>query len=302
MRRLLGLILLLLQNVSGFEYPLTPVRVTSDVYCFVGAAEVMNTFNNGNIVNSCYIDAGEGYIVIDTGPSHAYAESAFRTMQRIKPLPAALVINTHVHDDHWLGNNFFTQMGVKVLGSDDFSVNAETAEPTRMQTSISPEAYKGTVPTLPTEMIAAGTKRTVGNKELVINIASQKAHTGKDLYIYLPQSGVLFAADLVFNDRLPSVRGGDINGWLKALEEISALRPNHLIGGHGIRTDADSATMTRRYLTQLREEVRAAIDAGIGIEEAVNKITMDSFRGEGMYEIIHRANVEATYRILEWEE
>ena len=301
MRRLLVIVSLLGSALSGFEYPLTHKQVTPDVHCFIGAPEVMNTTNNGNIVNSCYIDAGESYVVIDTGPSYAYAESVYNEMQRIKPMPVELVINTHVHDDHWLGNHFFTQKGVRVLGSDDFAHSVDLSEPVRMQTYISPEAYRGTVPTLPTEMVREDTLRTVGNQELVIKMAKHKAHTAKDLYVYLPKSGVLFAGDLVFNDRLPSVKGGDINGWIETLDELDSLGARHVIGGHGARTDADTARMTRTYLTQLRDEVRAAIGEGLGIEETIRKVTMDPFRSEGMYEAMHRGNVEATYRILEWE-
>lgn len=301
MRRIPGILSLLVSALSGFEYPLEHKQVTPDVHCFIGFAEAMNTTNNGNIVNSCYIDAGESYVVIDTGPSYAYAESVYNAMQKIKPQPVALVINTHIHDDHWLGNSFFTQKGVVVLGSDDFARSVNLREPPRMQALISPEAYRGTVPTLPAEMISEETVRTVGNQELVIKMVKRKAHTDKDLYVYLPRSGVLFAADLVFNDRLPSVRGGNVNGWIQALDAMDALKAKHVIGGHGGHSDADAARMTRAYLTQLRDEVRAAIDDGLSIDEAMDKVTMDAFRRVGMYGAMHRGNVEATYRVLEWE-
>lgn len=301
MYRLLGILLLLVSGLSGFEYPLSHTEVAPGVHCFIGKPEVMNTTNNGNIVNSCYVDAGESYVVIDTGPSYAYAESAYNAMQRIKAQPVSLVINTHIHDDHWLGNNFFTQKGVVVLGSDDFERSVSLREPLRMQTHISPEAYRGTVPTLPTEMISQETVRTVGNQKFVIKMAQRKAHTAKDLYVYLPTSGVVFAADLVFNDRLPSLRGGNINGWLEALEAIDALHPRHIVGGHGKRTDTEATRMSQAYLTQLRDEVRAAIDAGLEIGEATEAVRMDAYRKYKLYDEIHRGNVESAYRVLEWE-
>lgn len=301
MKALSGTLLLAVTSLSAYDYALKPVQVTSDVHCFFGKPEIMDKTNNGNIVNSCYIDAGEGYVVVDTGPSYAYAESAYNAMKKIKPLPVKLVINTHIHDDHWLGNNFFTDQGVRVLGSDDFKVNADMSVPTRMQTYISAEAYAKTKPTMPTEMISADTTLKVGNQTVELKIAKRKAHTAKDLVVFLPKSKVLIAADLVFNDRLPSVRGGDINGWLAALEDLDKLGAVHVVGGHGERTDKDAARMTREYFTQMRTEIRSAIEAGLGIEETIEKVTMDGYKKYKLYEGTHRHNVEASYRVLEWE-
>jgi hypothetical protein len=57
MKALLGTLLLAVTSLSAFDYALKPVRITSDVHCFFGKPEIMDKANNGNIVNSCYIDA-----------------------------------------------------------------------------------------------------------------------------------------------------------------------------------------------------------------------------------------------------
>jgi len=302
MKTLLGTLFFAITSLSAYDYALKPVRITSDVHCFFGKPEIMDKTNNGNIVNSCYIDAGEGYVVVDTGPSYAYARSAYNAMSKIKSLPVKLVINTHIHDDHWLGNNYFTEQGIRVLGTDDFKVSADMSEPTRMQTYISPDAYDKTVPTMPTEMIGSDTTLKIGNQTLELKIAKHKAHTAKDMFVYLPKSKVVIAADLVFNDRLPSVRGGDINGWLLALDELDKLGAVHVVGGHGNRTDKDAAAMTREYFMQMRTEIRAAIAEGLSIEDTIEKVSMENYKKYKLYEGTHRHNVEASYRILEWEQ
>lgn len=301
MKTLLGTLLLAVTSLSAFDYALKPVKVTSDVHCFFGKPEIMDKVNNGNIVNSCYIDAGEGYVVVDTGPSYAYAESAYKAMKKIKSLPVKLVINTHIHDDHWLGNNYFTEQGITVLATDDFKVSADMSVPTRMQTYISSEAYAKTVPTMPSEMISSDTNLTIGNQKLQLLIAKHKAHTAKDMVVFLPKSKVLIAADLVFNDRLPSVRGGDISGWLSALDDLDKLGAVHVVGGHGNRTDKDAARMTREYFTQMRTEIRSAIAEGLSIDDTIKKVSMESYKKYKLYEGTHRQNVEASYRVLEWE-
>ncbi|MDD5717019.1 MAG: MBL fold metallo-hydrolase [Sulfuricurvum sp.] len=301
MRRLLPLFALV-STMSAYDLHLQPKRLTPEVVCFFGEPNVMNTTNNGNMVNTCYIDTSKNYVVIDSGSSYAYAQSAYKAMQKIKPLPVGLVINTHVHDDHWLGNGFFTQMGVKVLGSDDFKHNADTHVPTRMQTHISPEAYAKTVPTLPNETITADQNLSIGNQTIELRLMKQKAHSAKDMIVYLPKLKTLFAGDLVFNDRVPSLSGGDINGWIAALEGLKSLNAATIVGGHGYRSDKEAMEMTYRYLTDMRSAIRNALDEGLGIEETMDKVVMPSYQSLKMYDTLHRSNVESAYRTLEWEQ
>ena len=115
--RTILLFLMTAVSLGAYDFNLTPKKVSSGVYCFFGEPEAMNMTNNGNMVNTCYLNTSKGYVVIDSGSSYAYAQSAYKAMQKIKPLSVALVINTHVHDDHWLGNGFFAQMGVKVFNN-----------------------------------------------------------------------------------------------------------------------------------------------------------------------------------------
>ncbi|MDD5051780.1 MAG: MBL fold metallo-hydrolase [Sulfuricurvum sp.] len=301
MRYLLPLFALSL-TLSAYEFDLKPKRLNPNVVCFFGEPNAMNTTNNGNMLNTCYLDTAKSYVVIDSGSSYAYAASAYKAMQTIKPLPVTLVINTHVHDDHWLGNGFFAQMGVKVLGSDDFEHNADMHVPTRMQTHISPEAYAGTVPTLPSEMISSDENLSVGSQLIELHMMKQKAHSAKDMVVFVPKAKTLFAGDLVFNDRVPSLATGDINGWIRALDELKSYGATTIVGGHGYRTDKKAMVMLYAYLTQMRSEIRKALDEGLSIDETINKVTMSEFKSLRMYDTMHRSNVEAAYRTLEWEQ
>ena len=289
-------------TLSAFEYGLSPVKVDEGIYCFFGKAEVMNDVNNGNMVNSCYVDTGRRWLVVDSGPTYAYAREAAAEMRAIKPQPVGLVVDTHVHDDHWLGNGYFEAESVDVLGPSLFKEAVNPAEPTRMQRRVSKAAYAGTEITLPTRYVDANETLTLDGEEIRLVRVARKAHTAEDFLVYLPKRRTLFAGDLVFNDRIPSLRDGDINGWIAALEAVRALPLTHVIGGHGNRTDAAATEMTYRYLVQLRDRVRDAIANGVGIAEATKSIRLDAFRDTALYDAMHAQNVEAAYRMLEWED
>ena len=56
--KMLWTVWLSITSALAFEYHLEPVNVDRGIYCFFGKPEVMNTVNNGNMVNSCYVDTG----------------------------------------------------------------------------------------------------------------------------------------------------------------------------------------------------------------------------------------------------
>jgi len=297
--KLLGTLLAAAATLSAFEYGLQPQNVAEGIYCFFGASEPMNATNNGNMVNSCFADMGDAWLVIDSGPTYRYAEEAAAAIRAIAPHPFTHVVNTHVHDDHWFGNGYYAATGATVLGSGAFG--QETPEtPTRMQSRISKEAFEGTVPTLPDPSLETATTLRFAKGEARLLPLKRKAHTGGDVYVYLPEKNAVFAGDLVFNDRIPSLRDGDINGWIAALETITSLKPAVIVGGHGRRSDAEAAAFTLGYLKALREGVKAVMDGGGGIDDAVAAVTLEAYRTVPMYDAMHAANVNAVYRMLEW--
>jgi len=297
----LGLWLACASLLLAFEYGLKPQKVGEGIYCYFGKPEAMDRHNNGNMVNSCFVDMGEEWLVIDSGPTYLYAKEASEQIFRIKPLPIKHVLNTHVHDDHWLGNGFYKQHGATILGSESFDdINVD--QTTRMQNRISEEAYDATIPVLPEGSINADQTIIIAGKSVVLKRVEEKAHTGGDVYVYLPSRKAVFAGDLVFNDRLPSLRDGDISGWISILEEIKTMDIEVLVGGHGFRTDKESLNLTLNYLKELKKGIRDILDRGGDISDAVRELTMQSYSKEGMYEELHKANINAAFQMLEWSD
>jgi glyoxylase-like metal-dependent hydrolase (beta-lactamase superfamily II) len=298
--RIFWAIVLAALQASAFEYGLTPVKVNENVYCYFGKPEVMDSHNNGNMVNSCFVDTGSSWLVVDSGPSYMYAKEALLHVNAIKTMPVSHVINTHIHDDHWLGNGYFASLGAKVVGSSMFK-NINLQETPRMAQRISAHAYKNTVPTIPTALIEHNQSMQINTMHIEILHVNHKAHTQSDLLVYIPAIKTLFSGDLIFNERTPSLRHGNLKGWITALETIKAMPLTTLVGGHGTATTAQAVNMTYDYLVGLRNEVKKALDEGIDIEDALQIITMSEYKNIALYDVMHRQNVEVAYRMMEWE-
>ncbi|MBN2816336.1 MAG: MBL fold metallo-hydrolase [Campylobacterales bacterium] len=284
----------------AFDYKLQPEEVVSGgTHCFFGHSEVMDEHNNGDISNSCFVNMGDTYLLIDSGSTYSYAAQAHAKMKEINDLPLSYLINTHIHDDHWLGNSYYKEQGTKIIGADNFR-QLPIEVTTRMQSRISKEAYKGTEQIHPSLYVEDEKILEINGKKVYIKHVNHKAHTDSDLYIYIPSQKIVFAGDLVFNDRIPSIRDGSLQGWIDTLDEIRSLDVEHIVGGHGNLVTKDALTMTYNYLVELQSEVSRLLDEGVEIADIVNIVEMPKYKNINLYDVMHRQNVEIAYRMLEW--
>lgn len=170
--------------IFAFDYNLKPVKITKDVWCFLGKLEIPSKENGGFMSNSCYIKADNSYVLIDTGASFQFAKQAYEAMSKIEKLPVKLVINTHSHDDHWLGNNFYKEtFKAKILGPSLINTQYSSDSKTRMFEVIKSDAIKGTKIIKIDEIVNEVKNIKIGDKEITIIPVGTKAHTSEDLFV-----------------------------------------------------------------------------------------------------------------------
>ena len=106
--------LLLLMLVAGAAYALqkaaplrgewNPEQIAPGVYVIHGPTELPSPSNQGFMNNPAFIVTDAGVVVIDPGSSVQVGEMVLARIGRITDKPVLAVFNTHVHGDHWLGN------------------------------------------------------------------------------------------------------------------------------------------------------------------------------------------------------
>ena len=289
-------------SLEAFEYKLVPKEVAKGVHCFFGTPEEITKENGGNMVNTCFVTTKDGFVVIDSGPTYLYASEAYTQMQKIVKLPVKYVIDTHDHDDHWLGNGFYKEQGALLIGSRTYEQNVQVGMPTRMEKIVSKETYSKTKVVKVDRVVESEYNLTLGATEFQIKQLVDQAHTKGDLVVSLPQRKVLFVGDLVFNDRITSLRDGSVIGSLKAMEMIEAFDADTIITGHGYTTDKSAVTEQKKYLLALKEGVQDAIDNDISIDEVTKKVKLEQFKDMNLYKELNSRNVFEAYRELEFYE
>ncbi len=275
MKRLLFVALLAFSvaaPAADFDYGLVARKVAKDVYAFVGRTEDFTMANGGNIVNSGFIVAPKGVVVIDTGSSLRYGQqmrSAIAAIAVGKPI--VLTINTHHHPDHFLGNQAFADAPFGALPETRQGIAADGNAFAENLFRLTGDWMKGTEVVAPTQSLIAGTIEIAGRKLRLIALGG---HTGADLAVYDETTGSLFAGDLVFNGRAPTTPHADVATWLAALEKLEAVTRETgfatLVPGHGeISHDAAPIRQTRAWLMWLQNSMRESARAGLDMNEVL---------------------------------
>lgn len=266
-----------LGQTRDFDYRLTPQQIADGVYTLIGKTEDFSLDNGGDIVNTGFIIGSEGVIVIDTGSSKRYGEQMRAAIARLTPLPVVLVINTHHHPDHFLGNQAFAVDTLAALADTRRAIEAEGAGFLDNMYRLNGDWMRDTEVVIPRRTLTAGPLETGGRK---LELIALGGHTVADLVVLDTATGTLFAADLVFNQRAPTTPHAEINRWLQSLDHLQALSFNRLVPGHGdVTTGTGAIEQTRHYLQWLEQTLRDGAEQGLDMTEMLALTVPEKFAG-----------------------
>jgi len=89
----------------GPEVPDYPADlVASGLYVIHGPVGYSSPENQGFMNNPAFLVTETGVVVVDPGSSVQTGEMVLRQIRKVTDKPLLAVLNTHVHGDHWLGN------------------------------------------------------------------------------------------------------------------------------------------------------------------------------------------------------
>jgi|GEM_PF-495231 len=292
MRYILSILFLTI-SLFGFDYHLKSYTMADGVECFFGLASKTNRVNGGNIVNSCYIETDEGYVVIDSGPTYSYAQQAYKIMREKKNIPVKYVINTSPSEAHILGNGFYKEQDAYLIGPKGYKTG-EANYIHEIEDTITEDAFVNTRLTSLDKYVDKSYSLNISGLEIkIIRIIKD---SDRFLTIHIPQKNIIFVGDMIFNNRLPSLRHGQsLIKWLGAIKKIEQISWKRIISAHGTQTKYSALKNTQSYLSILKERVEESIRNGEDINSALNTINLFSFMEDTLYEEWHTHNVSIAY-------
>jgi quinoprotein relay system zinc metallohydrolase 2 len=278
-------------------------EIAEGIYLHRGRHVGLDDPARGDSANIGFIEGERCVAVVDSGGSVATGAELARSLSGRVEKPVCYVINTHVHFDHVLGNGAFADADVQFIG------HRNLAEALPANRAFFTEFFAAELGTGPmAEKLAAPQVQVddrieidLGDRPVVIE-AHGAAHTNTDVTIHDLKTDTLWAGDLLFRERMP-ILDGSLKGWLEWMDAAMRRKYALVIPGHGPpdRAWPEGAAAQYRYLEALLEETRAAVAAGVFIEDAKGVVADDERARWQLSERAHPRNVSRAYRELEWE-
>ena len=298
-----------------------------------GVYACIHKFGGKAICNSGIVDNGESTIIFDTFLSPDAAEELIDVINKMDLSLVKYVINSHNHNDHIRGNQSFPP-DVKILSTKRTSELIEKEEPKSIVSekiygkiqyeyfdSLS-KVYKGDttlreyqvikmmkpyfeelskshekIKTRLPDTYIVKEKSIDGSKRKVILIDKGKGHTESDLVMYLPEDGILFAGDLVFNKFHPYLGDGYPRDWTNILKEMELMNVHAVIPGHGDPGGKEIIKATREYIESLEVIAKSMKDEGKSIED-IGKIQIPGKYKDWWLENYFHPNLEYIFKEL----
>ena len=278
-------------STFGFDYHLEPYSLTKNVDCFFGLNDKAKDSNGGRVINTCYIKSDKGYVVIDSGPTYAYAQQAFTAMQKKEKLPVKYVINTSSQELNILGNEFYKEHGATLIGPKSYEKLIKEQKPLSMLEKLSNTIFTNTR-LVPLDVYQdEDTTITIGKTKIEIKKLEKKE--SRNLVVYLPKEETIFAGNYISNKRVPSLKEHDsLNEWMENLKTIEDLSWKHIISSHGVKRNREALDCTKKYLSKIKETVLDSIE---NPSKEIDKNEFGHCQNIAFYTDFHSENIQKAY-------
>ena len=190
--------------------------------------------------NPGFLVTSDGVLVIDT-PQQPIDALRWREAMTAHAKPLVYLVNTEPHQDHIRGNAFFP--GVEVLGQTAMQTRYDALAPSFMSEQTIEATKKDDPnsahlighPDYPLNPITRTfeTELTLEMGSHTVHLIHMPGHTAPQTSVYIPDEGIVFTGDNVFEKTRTWIQEGDPWQWLEALESIRALDIETIVPGHG---------------------------------------------------------------------
>ncbi|MBU0595134.1 MBL fold metallo-hydrolase [Candidatus Bipolaricaulota bacterium] len=263
-------------------------RLADGVFAVVGDRDGL-CHSNGGI-----IDLGDTTLVFDTLAYPEYGAELAAACRDLTGRDPTWIALSHYHADHWLGAQAFPKSTVflatdamlpLVKNSIQEYVEAvadpqevvdyveqqrallnDEGDPKRVAVlQLGIDRIQKTLDALPTldprepNTMFTEALLLVGSQRSVELIEVRHAHTASDVYLRLPEEGIVFMGDLGFFDTIPFLLYADPLIWSRTLTDLAGSGAKTFVPGHGVVGVVDYVERQRECIDAIVCLARQAI-------------------------------------------
>ena len=247
------------------DYPVE--KIAAYTYVIHGPLAFPTKENQGFMNNPGFVITDQGVVVIDPGGTLETGRMVLRQIRRFTKKPVTHILNTHVHGDHWLGNQAFAEAFPRAVfyAHPEMIKKAKASEAENwinLMETLTEGMSKGTQAVIPDHVVNEGQSIKTGGFEFRI-YAPEKAHSHTDIMIEVVNDSVLFLGDNVMAKRFGRMDDGTFRGNIKACDRALESKVKHFVPGHGKTGTSQTVNDYKDYLDIVYSEVSRFYEQGL---------------------------------------
>ncbi len=285
--------------------PVYPAQqLTANSWVIHGPKEPPNPKNQGFMNNPGIVLTSAGVVIVDPGASVQTGEMVLRVLKSITAQPVVGVFNTHIHGDHWLGNQAIVEAypDVRIYAHPNMIAEAKDGEAeswVKLMDRLTEGATRGTHAVIANTAIDNGDSIRIGDADFRIYHVNP-AHTKSDIIIEVVQEKLVFLGDNVTFERIPRMSDGTFKGNLAAIDMALATDANTWVPGHGPSGDKTLVLAYRNYLDGVYQAARQAFENNSdssAVKAIAEETTANFVHWQGYEDELGRHGVQAYMEI-----
>jgi cyclase len=246
-------------------------------------------------INNTGLVAGTTTVVaIDSCSTERRTRAFLAAAQTVTDVPVRVLVNTHHHGDHTHGNCFFRPAAV--IAHERCRDEVIATGHLRTNGIFTPIEWGDLDLEPPFVTFTDRLDIHVDELRIELHYIGGPAHTTNDVVAWIPDRGVLFAGDLVFNGGTPFLLMGSISGARRALDRIRSFGAEVIVPGHGDVCGLEAVDAAEAYVEFVDRTAREGRAAGLSPLELARRTDLGPFQGlldpERIVGNLHRAYAE----------
>ncbi|MFD1625976.1 MBL fold metallo-hydrolase [Azospirillum griseum] len=249
--------------------------------------------------NAGLVTDGDQSLLVDTLIDLPRTRDMLACMAAATPAAKRIgtLVNTHSDPDHTAGNTLMN--GARIIMTDGCAntyrhiermvkgIDKLTGGARQLMTEMGADDFQmdGVTYVPPTETFNRALTVMVGDKRVEL-VEMGPAHTESDVLVHVPDSGVVFTGDLMFNDCHLVMNHPHIGNWIAVCDQLLAWDAAVYVPGHGGVCGTEEVRRHRDYALFIKDEARRRYDAGMPVEDAA----LDLFDHLGRFAHLKRAD------------
>ncbi len=253
-----------------------------------------------------FVIGKRGVLVIESMLNGDLASQLIGLVRKVTTKPIRFLVNTSYHGDHAYGNYLFPENAVVIQHPSTKRYMEENFEEDRRFMIGLMGKGKGI------ERVQARTADVAVPEMLSVDLGDRTvevrhfgfAQTPGDLVVWAPDAKVLWVGNMIQapSPALPWLLEGRHKETIVTLTSVRDFLPEDaiIIPGHGRPMSPAEIEFPLRYLRELDDAVRTAIDKGRSVEATFDVAAMPEYAAYSLFEWAHNTvNVPAAYHDLQ---